>query len=138
MTRIKFDENLIKTMSFFERITRSKLKDCIQGEGSILFIVDPGFIGKAVGKRGVNVAKLEKALNRKIKIVEFNPDVLLFVKNMIYPLKVKDIEKTEQIITITGPDVQTKAKLIGRNGQNLRKLESIIKRYNDIMEIKVV
>ena len=48
---------------------------------------------------------------------------------MIYPLKNLDILFDNNIITISGPDIKTKGLLIGRNSQNLRRLEDIIKRY---------
>ena len=126
-------------MSFFEKITRTKVKDCIVKEESIIYVVQPGFIGKAVGKNGANVQKLHKLLNRKIKIVEFNPNVIQFIKNYIYPLKSTEIVQDADIVTITGSDTKTKGLLIGRNAANLRFLESVVKRYfKDITEIKVI
>jgi len=138
MARIKYDENLLGAMSFFEKITRSNLKDCIVNNESIIYVVMTGFIGKAVGKNGCNVQKLQNALNRKIKIVEFNPNVLQFIKNYAYPLKITDITQDGDIVTVTGNDTKTKGLLIGRNAQNLRFLESVVKRYFDIKEIKVI
>jgi NusA-like KH domain protein len=135
---IKFDENILKAMSYFEKITHAKLKDCILSEKSTLYIVHEGFIAKAIGKKAVNVHKLQEKLNRKIKIVEFNPNVQQFIKNYIFPLKVTNITQDGSIITIEGEDTKTKGLLIGRNAQNLRNLESVVKRYFDIQEIKVV
>lgn len=138
MTRIKYDETLIKYMSFFESITRTKLKDIIDNNESLTFIVQPGNISKAIGKKASNVQKLNKALKRKIKIVEFNPDVMQFIKNYSYPLKITDIKKEDDIVTITGEDTKTKGILIGRNASNLRYLEKVVQRYFDIKEIKVI
>ncbi len=135
----KYDNQTLKTMSLFENITRTRLKDCFIDDNDLLtFIVEQGQLGKAVGKKAANVKKLEKLLNRKIKILEFNPDVIRFVKNLIYPLKAKDIAKEEDEIIITGPDTKTKGLLIGKNAKNLRNTEKIVKKYFDIKEIKVV
>ncbi|MBD3309680.1 NusA-like transcription termination signal-binding factor [Candidatus Woesearchaeota archaeon] len=138
MTRIKYDIDLMKYMSFFESLTKAKLKDCIPGENSLTFIVEQNEVGKAVGKRGCNVRKIENALKKKIRVVEYNPDVRLFVRNLIYPLKAEDISEEDGIITIKGPDSRTRGLLIGRNASNLRTLESIVKRYFPIQGIKVV
>ena len=138
IVRIKYNESLLKSMAYFERITGTKLKDLVVNESFHLFIVERGNIGKAVGRNGSNVAKLEKSLNRKIKIVEFNSDLLLFIRNLIYPLTASEITQEGKIVTITGPDTNTKGLIIGRNARNLRHYEAVAKRYFDIDEIKVV
>jgi len=136
---MKYDNQSLKIMSLFEKITRTRLKDSFVDENKLLtFIVEKGQLGKAVGKKAANVKKLEKMLNRKIKILEFNPEIIVFVKNLIYPLKAKDIKKEDKTITIEGPDTRTKGLLIGKNAKNLRNTEKIVKKYFDIDEIKVI
>ena len=137
MTRIKYDFNHMKYMALFEKITRTSLKDCIIDENHITFIINKDEIAKAVGKNGSKVKLLEKKLGKKIKIIKFDDDCVQFTQNLIYPLNRIRIDKVEDKIIITGQDTKTKALLIGRNSQNLRKLESIIKRFFNITEIKV-
>ena len=128
----------MKYMSLFERITRAKLKDCIlDHNGNPVFIVQPAQISMAIGKNGVNVKKLNRIINRKIKIVEFNPSVEQFVANLVAPLDVAGVEKQDRIVTITGKDTKTRGLLIGRDSRNIRAIEKIVKRYFDIDEIKV-
>lgn len=137
--KIKYDLNLMKFMSFFESLTNTRLKDCFIDKNSLLvFVVEENQIAKAIGKKGVNVKNIKEKLNRKIKIVEFNPHLEIFIANLINPLKAKEIKIDEKIVTIVGPDTKTKGLLIGRNGQNLRNYEEIVNRYFDINEIKVV
>jgi transcription termination/antitermination protein NusA len=135
--KIKYDINLMKFMQLFENITHAKLKDCISNE-QLIFIVQDGEIGKAIGKGGSNVRRLEELLKKKIKIVEFNSDIKQFIRNFILPLQVKDINQEENIITIEGPDTKTKGLLIGRERKNLENLKNIVKRYFEIEDIKVV
>ena len=123
-------------MVLFEKVTRTPLKDCIIDENQITFIINNN-IAKTVGKNGSNVKLLENKLGKKIKIVKFDDNCIQFTQNILYHLKNIKIEKEENNIIITGPDTKTKALLIGRNSQNLRKLESIIKRFFDIKEIKI-
>lgn len=136
LNKIKFDINTMKFISMFESLTLAGVKDCFQQGERIIFIVND--IGKALGKGGSNIKRIENAIKKKIKIVEFNPDVLIFVQNAIYPLKVKDIREENKVITIIPPDSQTRGYLIGRGAVNLRRTEEIIKRHFDIDEIKVV
>ncbi len=139
MIKIKYDLNLMKFMSFFESITKAKLKDCFFDKNEMLvFLVEENQIAKAIGKKGINVKNIRQKINRKIKIVEFNPNLETFVANLISPLSAKEIKIDDKVITIVGPDTKTKGLLIGRSGQNLRNYEEIVKRYFDINEIKVI
>ena len=137
MNKIKFTVEIMKLMSLFETVTGSKLKDCIIEPTMDVFVVEPTYAGRAIGKNGVNVKKLERALNRKIKIVEFNPELMGFAQNLIYPLKARDMAESDKILSITAADSETRGHLIGRNAANLRQYEEIIKRYFDITEVKV-
>jgi N utilization substance protein A len=127
-------------MSLFEKITRAKVKDCFfdQVQDRMVFVVQPGQLWKALGPKGANVKKLEKSLNRKIKIVEFNPNKLQFIRNMVFPLKIKGISEENSVVTLEGEDKQTKGLLIGRNASNLRNLEQNMRRYFELEEIKVI
>ncbi|MBW3010720.1 NusA-like transcription termination signal-binding factor [Candidatus Woesearchaeota archaeon] len=125
-------------MSSFEKITRSKLKDFFQTEDMLIFIVQPLQLRRALGPQGKNAKMLRQKFNKKIKIVEYNPNVITFIKNMIHPLKAVNITDEDGVVTIEGPDRETKALLIGRNASNLRALENAVKRYFSIKEIKVV
>jgi len=137
MSKIKYDINLMKYMQLFENLTRAKLKDCIASE-QLIFIVEENEIGKAIGKKGSNVKRLEGLLNKKIKIVEFNPNIRQFIRNYILPLQVKEITEENGIITIVGPDTKTKGLLIGRERKNLDNLKDIVQRYFKIEDIKVM
>lgn len=121
----------------FESMTHASVKDCINEEGRLIFIVNKGEIAKAIGKGGVNIKKIERMINKRVKIVEFSEDMLEFVRNVIAPLKVADIADNEGTVVITSPDSQTRGLLIGRGAVNLRNFENIVKRYYDIKEIRV-
>ena len=128
----------MKFISLFESLTNANVKDCISNEDMLIFIVDEGQIGKAVGKNGANVKRLSSMLKKKLKVVEFNADKLQFIKNYIYPLKATDIQEENNIITISGPDTKTRGLLIGRNAKNLNDLKDIVKRFFEFEDIKVV
>ena len=139
MSPVKYDNDSLKIMSLFENVTRTRLKDSFIDDNELLtFVVSEGQLGKAVGKQAVNVKKLEKLLNRKIKILEFNSNIINFIKNLIYPLKAREIKQENEEIILVGPDVKTKGLLIGKNAKNLRNTETIVKKYFQIKEIKVI
>ena len=136
MNRIKYDSDLMKLMALFESMTGAKVKDCIANE-KLIFVMEENEMGKAIGKNGVNIKRMENMLKKKIKLVEFSSDVLQFVKNMIYPIEVLGIIQEDNIIKIHGKDTSTKAMIIGRERQNINHLSDIVKRYFNIKEIKV-
>ena len=138
MSKITYNADLLKIMSLFEKITRTRIKDCFIDNNDLMTFVVPDFqIGKAVGKNAVNVKKLENLLKRKIKIVAFNPSVVQFVKNLIYPVKAK-VDEQNNIITIKANDTKSRAFLIGRNKINLKNNLKITKKYfKQIEDIKV-
>ena len=135
--KIKFDIDIMKFISLFEKITHVNAKDCFKQENKIVFIVNEGLAGKAVGKGGMNIKKLENLFKKKVKIVEYNPDLLEFVKNVIHPLSAREISEDEGVVTIIPVDSQTRGYLIGREAVNLRAFENVVKRYFEIKEIKV-
>lgn len=136
--KITFDTELLKLMALFENITHAKLKDCFFDREKLVFLVDPGEMGKALGKNKMNIVKLEKMLKRKVKIVEFNDNRLQFITNYLAPLRIIDVKEEDDIVTVTGADTKTKGLIIGIKAQNLRNLEKIVGKYFTVQEIKVI
>ena len=138
--RIKFDGDIIKNISLFESITKAKVKDCFEDDQqTLVFVVMPGQIVKAIGKNGTTAKKLKDILKKKVKVVEFNNNVISFVKSLVLPLKPDVIEEIDNIIYMKSNDIRTKGLLIGKAASNLRNYESIVQRYfSNIEELKVV
>lgn len=138
MGKIKFDADSMKVISLFETITGASVKDCFDAEdGRLIIAVNEGEIGKAIGKGSVNVKKIENVLKKKVRIIEFSPDLEKFIRNVVYPLKVAEIAVEGGIAVLTAADHQTRGLLIGRSAQNLRGYETIVKRYFPVEELKV-
>jgi N utilization substance protein A len=138
MSKVIFDMETMKIISLFQAITHASVKDCISDDNELVFIVGPGELGKAVGKGGANVHRIATALKRKVKIVEFSDQLFTFIKNLIQPLRVENIEEKEGVIILTPIDNTTRGYLIGRGGSSLRTLEERVKRHFPIKEIKVI
>jgi len=137
VNKIKYDSNSIKLIIFFESMTGARVKDCIINE-KIMFIVEENEMAKAIGRNGANIKKVEMALKKKVRLVEFSNDVYKFVKNIVYPIEIKGVSQEDGAIVIQGKDNSTKALLLGREKKNIKHLSNIVKRYFNIKEIKVV
>ncbi|MEK6942767.1 MAG: NusA-like transcription termination signal-binding factor [Nanoarchaeota archaeon] len=131
----KLDSESMGLINTFESATGAAVKDCIIGD-RVLFIVEENQMGKAIGKNGVNIKKMEYLLKKKIRLAEFNSDAAQFVKNLVYPNEVS-VEKKESTITVHCKDSGTRAMVIGRERQNINTISDIAKRYFDVTEIKV-
>lgn len=133
-------------ISLFERITKAKVKDCFEDSfKQLTFCVMPGQIFKAIGKRAEMIKRLDKLFKKKLRIIEYDPDVKKFIKNLCHPNKVVKVEyseaklwdETKRTAVITPADVKSRGYLIGKDAANLRNMESIVQRYFKIDEIKV-
>jgi NusA-like KH domain protein len=131
------DVDMLKCIGLFENVTHARVKDAFYFKEILTFMVLEGDMFKALGKNLSNLKRLEQMLQKRIKIIEYNPDIIKFITNLLYPYKVAEIKQDEKIITITDPDMKTKGLIIGAKAQNLRAYESIVKKYFDIVEIKV-
>lgn len=126
----------MRYITLFESLTGAKVKDCIVND-IIVFIIHENEMGKAIGKHGSNIKRVENTLKKKIKLVEFNNDVSQFVQNLIYPLKAKEIKEEDGIVAIHVDDRKTKGLLIGRDRHNISLVNDIVKRYFKVEEVKV-
>lgn len=131
------DADMLRTMSLFSRITHANLIDGLLFNDALLFIVGEGDLGKALGHQRANVSKLERLLNRKVKIVEFSSDKLQFIANLMAPLRVSGIAEADGVVTVNGADQKTRGLMIGSGARNLRLYEQIVRKYYPVKEIKV-
>ena len=136
MNKLKFDSEVMRLITFFESMTGANVKDCIANE-KLIFIIEENQMGKAIGKNGVNVKRIENSLKKKIKLVEFSNDISQFIRNLVHPAEVSDVRQEGSSITVYGKDTTTRAMLIGRERQNINHITEIVRRYFDVSEIKV-
>ncbi len=136
---IKYDTNTIQLMNLFEKVSNVKVKDCLVNE-NITFIVNKGDMGKAIGRKGVKIKRIEALLKKKVKIIEFSDDVCKFIQNFLAPLNVEGVSLSDnkKLVNIKVNGIGLKAKIIGRNNKNLNNLKNVVSRYFKVESIKVV
>lgn len=133
---INYTREIIGYITVFEKVTRSKVKDCFLEDNQMYFVVQPFMLKKALGNRCENVKRLVNMFNKPIRIIEFNPNPVRFVKNLLYPIKPKDIFKEENTIKIVPNDIKEKGKIFGREKSNFKKVKEIFSKYfNEDLEI---
>lgn len=140
MAEITFDEQTIKYVALFQDLTRTTVVDCVEAEDRLVFVVKEGDIGKAIGKKGENIAKLKRLLNKDIHVVEFSNEPEKFVANVFrnYDVKGVQIEQRGDITHATVTvDASKKGRAIGKEGRNLRMSRDLIARHHPIQSVSV-
>lgn len=137
MNKVILDQEAFGLSSLMEKIARVRVKDCFKNEEIVYFVVAPGELGKAIGKGAVNIKRVQEELGKRIKVIEYNDEVVNFIKNIIYPAKVEEIIEENSVIFIKDSSKKTKSLLIGRGGKNLKLINRAVKRFFN-KEVKVV
>jgi len=140
---IKFTTTEMRYIALFESITGASVKDCIIDEekGRIIFVVNEGQIGMAIGKGGRNIKILERMTGKKHEIIEYADDPAKFIRNALKPANVREVRITERpdgkkiaVVTVHPRD---KGVAIGKNGRNAERLRFLAKRYFQIQNVSI-
>ncbi len=130
-----------RTIGFKERryieelriLARATAVDCVVDEkfDRIIYIIRPGDMGLAIGKGGETSKKLQKALGKKIEMVEFSEDLRTFIENVFKPAEVSGIRIHEDTGRV---DVCIRRKsdlgiAIGKGGATVEKARMLLKRF---------
>ena len=139
-TERKLNADLMRYISLFETITNTAVKDCMETDDKLLFVVASGQISKAIGKKGDNIVRLNDMMKKNIHVIEFSTDTVQFLKNIFrsYNVESVEIEERENVkhATVT-VDKLLKGKAIGKEGRNLRVARDLIARHTDITSVSV-
>ncbi|MEM3576924.1 MAG: NusA-like transcription termination signal-binding factor [Candidatus Bathyarchaeia archaeon] len=140
---IKITSTEMRYIALFESITGASVKDCIVDEeqGRVIFVVNEGQIGVAIGKGGRNIRTLESMTGKKHEIIEYSEDPVQFIKNALKPAIVKEVRLTERTdgkkIAVVAVNPRDKGVAIGKNGRNAERLRFLAKRYFDIQNVSI-
>ena len=140
MVEIVFDEQTIKYVALFQDSTRTTVVDCVDAVDKLIFVVKEGDIGKAIGKKGENIAKLKRLMNKDIHVVEYSDQPDKFVANVFRNFDVKSvqIEQRGDVVHATVTVESTKkGRAIGKDGRNLRVSRDLIARHHPIQSVSV-
>lgn len=112
-------------MFAFEMLTGAELLDCFELGDNVVFVVKQGQLGLALGKNKNRVLKIAKTINRNIKIVEYKPNPVDFVKSLLMPLKVRVVLEDSTVkVEVSNPKI--KGIIIGRNKEKLRIYQQVL------------
>jgi N utilization substance protein A len=140
---IKLTTDELRLMSLFQSRTKVTARDCLDDQkyDRIIFVVNEGNMGLAIGKNGSNIKSLTNLLKRNIELVEFFDDPSKFLKHVFNSKFINEIKLTEkadgssQAIVLV--DASKKGLVVGREGRNAERARLLAKRYFDISSVLI-
>ncbi|MFC1455014.1 NusA-like transcription termination signal-binding factor [Candidatus Undinarchaeota archaeon] len=133
---VTLDKATMECIGLFQGITNADVKDCIIESSQVIYVVDEGQIGSAIGKGGVNVQKVRSNLGKNIRVCEYNSDPKKFIKNLLGAVKPHEIniKNNTAFITLSPED---KGSVVGKDGKNIKTLTKILERQYNIRNITI-
>jgi N utilization substance protein A len=141
---IKLTSDELRLMSLFQSVTSATARDCILDEkmDRVIFVVNKGQMGLAIGKGGSTIKQLQNVVAKKIELVEFSDDAAEFIRNMLNAEMVNDVRISDRsdgskqaVVTV---DPRKKGAVVGREGRNAEKARLLAKRYFQITNVQII
>ena len=140
---IKLSTDQMRMMSLFQNVTGATARDCVEDEKQdrVIFVVNTGKMGLAIGKGGVHIKSLQNIVKRNVELVEFDEDPAKFLTNLLNSKLISEVkinkraDGTKQAIVLVDP--RKKGIVVGREGRNAEKARLLAKRYFDISSVLI-
>ena len=142
MGEMTISEDDMRLIAQFENLTGAGARDCVVDEkfSRILFVINPGEMGLAIGKKGASVKKASDAFGKKVEVVEYNPDKVQFLRNCFLPVQIQTVtfEQNEEGDEVEYIEVQPEERglAIGKEGKNIIKAKKLAFRQFDIVNVE--
>lgn len=137
----KISNEDLQAIMLLEQNTGAHAKDVVLGEDAVIFVVEKGELGKAIGKQGANIARLRRAFGKEVQLVEEASDLKLFLANLFAPAKIMEVKQSvveEKMHVVVVVEHKDKGLAIGRGGERVKKARLLAKRHFDVEDLKIV
>jgi len=135
---IRLSTECVRYIALFESVTHAAIKDCIIDDGRVIYVVNTGDMGAAIGKRGDNINRVKKSVDKHIELIEYADEPVTFIKNAFGTVSVKSVnisEKGGKKVAYVDVPASEKGLAIGRNGSNIEKVKMVVSRHHDIDDV---
>ena len=141
MAEITLSNETVQYINMASKYSKARIMDCIVEEERVVFVVEKGQLGMAIGIKAKNLEKMRTVFRKNVKFVEFDEDKEKFVYNLCKPYKVNKViieESNGLFVARIEVDQSDKSKLIGRNGRNINMIRKIAQRHHPIKDVQIV
>jgi len=123
-------------------LTKSTAVDCLIDDrfDRIIYIVQSGSMGLAIGKNGDNIRKLSRVLGRHIEMVEYSENREEFVKNCFKPAEISTVVFGDESVKIFMAERTNIGLAIGKGGATVEKARLVVKRFygKNVEDIQII
>jgi N utilization substance protein A len=144
MSNVVLNENCLALMSQFEQLTGAGSRDCIIDDKNerLIFVINPGDMGRAIGKQGASIKNASDVMAKRIEVVEFSSDPVQFIKNCFLPARVVSVDVREgdegELVAYIDVREEDRGIAIGKAGKNIFKAKKLAHRQHDIADVLLV
>ena len=127
-------------IAFFESVTHETLRECVETEDLVLFLVNEKKIGN-IFKRNPNIVSvLRDKINKHIIMAETSRDLLTMTRNILFRYGVKEIHinwkdgQTDIQVSVAPEEV---GRVIGKEGRNIKLFREVLARNFPLHSLSV-
>ncbi len=141
MAEIVLSNETVQYINLASQYTGAGIRDCVVEDDRVIFIVEKGQLGIAIGSKAKNLEKLRMLFKKIVKFVEFDEDKTKFVQNLCKPYNVTKVsfeENDGKSVARIEVNPQDKSKLIGKGGRNINMIRKMAQRHHQIKDVQII
>lgn len=139
MGNVTYDTEMIRAINMFENITGVEALECVIDDDEAYFVVPEGKAGMAIGKGGEVIKKVQRKLDRDVKVYEYSDNIGKFLNNIV-PVDIRGVDiddEGEAKEVEIGVSRENKGRVVGKNGKKIDSIRQILSRTHNVDEVKV-
>ncbi|MHB8396671.1 MAG: KH domain-containing protein [Thermoplasmataceae archaeon] len=140
MKEVTIDNRMMENIVLFEKLARTEVKEYLENEDMILYIVGEKRIGDIFKQNPDIVSRLREKTSKHILMAEQSRDLLTFVRNILLRFGIKEIYviwrggQTEVQVVVEQEDI---GKVIGKEGRNIKLFRDAVQRLFNVKNVSV-
>lgn len=141
MAEITLSNETVQYINMATKYSGASIRDCVVEDDRVVFVVEKGHLGIAIGSKAKNLEKLRSLFKKNVKFVEFDEDKARFVQNLCKPYEVTKVnvegDGDDSVVRIEVKP-HDKSKLIGKGGRNINMIRKMAQRHHPIKDVQII
>jgi N utilization substance protein A len=141
MAEIILSNETVQYINLASKYSGASIVDCVVEDDRVVFIVEKGQLGIAIGSKAKNLEKLRSLFKKNVRFVEFDDDKTRFVQNLCKPYEVTKVsfeENDDGSVAKIEVKAKDKSKLIGKGGRNINMIRKMAQRHHLIKDVQII
>ncbi len=137
---VELNSEDLSYFSAFEKVTGVIPLDYLNTENLLIFLVEQSELGKAIGKKGMNIKKLRGVLRKRLVIVSDSKDLEAFVRQFfnnisVISIEIKNVMGSNAVVLTV--DEKDRGLAIGKDGERIKAAKLLLeKKFKATVHLK--